>query len=122
MPEETPRHSAEVNQAFDAPAPRPWDPALPEGFDATSEDDVRALPDEDLVSVLDSLNPLHEGAAGFSNDLADILLDPSGFRPEARPEDVAVARSLIRELIRRTAEKPEWQLTQDYLFGDQDGK
>lgn len=97
---------------------------LPEGFDPTSDEQLRSLEEDELIFGLQSPDNLFPEATGETNDMAWVGLHANTF-PDADPRQVVAYRALFREWLRRTAQNPQWEITPGFLFpeqGDTDGK
>lgn len=93
---------------------------LPAGFDPNSDEQFRALAMEDLLGAADQLHRVFSDVAETTSDLPYLLLGYPGevdISKQAQPQDIAVARNIVREAIRRAFQNPAWGFTPDYLFG-----
>mgnify|MGYP001051372099 CR=1 FL=1 len=95
--------------------------SLPNGFDIRSDEHFQGLDESDLLNAADQLHRVYTDIVGTTSDIPYALLQyPDGLDKarQATPEDVNVARNVIREVIRRAAQNPAWELTPEFLFGD----
>lgn len=90
---------------------------LPDDFDPASDEQVRALNDEQVAGVFDDLALVHDSLVGTGADVAWAFLNPDRFHPSPGHDPIAYA--CLREFVRRVVQIPDYNLTQAYLFGDQ---
>lgn len=101
----------------------PGESDLPQGFDPTSDEQLSALTKEQLRSnVAAALSNVLEGS-GDPSDIAYGLLplETDLRRADASEEERRLAIGLMRELVRRAVHNPELGITQEFLYGEQNG-